>query len=167
MTELAWVDKSGWGEGPWQGEPDKINWTDAGTRLPCMIVRGPSGALCGYVAVPPGHPLHGLSYTDFPDEGPYAHGGITFTDGCQESEDGHGICHVPEPGEPADVWWIGFDCAHGYDVMPALESTMREAGMPNHLRMEATEFWPASTYKDVEYVTNQCKDLAGQLKLMK
>jgi len=164
MNEQTWVNKSEWGPGPWQDEPDKINWTDGDTGLPCMIVRGPSGALCGYVAVTAEHRLHGVEYMDPKFEGLHAHGGITFTDRCQPNDDGHGICHVPEPGQPDDVWWIGFDCAHGYDVMPALERTMREAGMDStNLRMEATEYWPASIYKTVSYVMNECRDLAAQL----
>lgn len=45
------VDKSGWARGVWDSEPDKIQWQDAETGLPCLIVRGPVGALCGYVGV--------------------------------------------------------------------------------------------------------------------
>ena len=56
------VDKSQWGDGPWQSEPDKIQWQDAATGLPCLIVRGPVGALCGYVGVPKTHPAYGLHY---------------------------------------------------------------------------------------------------------
>jgi len=155
MSTSTWVDKSSWGEGPWQEEPDKINWTDAGTALPCMIVRGPSGALCGYVGVPPGHPLHGVEYENF-DVDVYAHGGITFTGECQEGE--HGICHVPEPGEPEDVWWIGFDCAHGFDVMPAIDADLRRVGYVGSSRHSL-----ATAYKDVAYVTDQVRDLAQRL----
>lgn len=156
MSELTWVDKSTWGPGPWQDEPDKINWTDEATGLPCMIVRGPAGALCGYVGVAEGHPLYRVDYGH--KVFPYleVHGGVTFTDGCQENGDGHGICHIPEPGQPDDVWWIGFDCAHGFDVMPGLESRMRESGMSY---IEAI-----ATYKDVRYVTTECTELAAQLR---
>lgn len=62
--ERAWtnVDKSGWSRGEWLSEPDKLQWVDADTGLDCLIVRGPIGALCGYVAVKPGHPWHGVEY---------------------------------------------------------------------------------------------------------
>lgn len=63
MSDLP---KSEWGEGPWQHEPDKMEWRDEETGLPCLIVRGPAGALCGYVGVAPSHPFHGLSYDGLP-----------------------------------------------------------------------------------------------------
>lgn len=62
------VDKSAWGDGPWQSEPDKMQWRDETTGLVCLIVRGPLGALCGYVGVPEKHPAYGLSYDGTPDE---------------------------------------------------------------------------------------------------
>lgn len=62
--ELAQIiDKSQWGDGPWQLEPDRKQWRDEATGLPCLIVRHPSmGQLCGYVGVYPGHPAYGLNY---------------------------------------------------------------------------------------------------------
>ena len=45
--EYRTIDKSQWGEGPWQDEPDKIQWQDEETGLPCLIVRGHMGFLCG------------------------------------------------------------------------------------------------------------------------
>lgn len=56
------VDKSGWPAGEWQDEPDKVQWQDAATGLPCLIVRNGSGALCGYVGVAVGHPCYDLGY---------------------------------------------------------------------------------------------------------
>jgi hypothetical protein len=75
------VDKSEWGPGEWQDEPDKIQWQDADTGLPCLIVRGPSGSLCGYVGVAPGHPMHGKHYDAVDVE---VHGGLTFARGCAD-----------------------------------------------------------------------------------
>lgn len=60
--EYRTLDKAKWGTGPWQDEPDKRQWQDEVTKLPCLLVRGPHGALCGYVGVPKGHPLHGIDY---------------------------------------------------------------------------------------------------------
>lgn len=34
-------DKSGWQPGPWMNEPDKKQWQDPETGLPCLIVRRP------------------------------------------------------------------------------------------------------------------------------
>ncbi|AMN41092.1 hypothetical protein [Rhodoplanes sp. Z2-YC6860] len=90
------IDKTDWKRGPWNDEPDKIQWQDAETGLACLIVRGPVGALCGYVGVPAGHPFHGLDYGSCPQScgGDYcdhrpessldAHGGITFASGCSD-----------------------------------------------------------------------------------
>lgn len=61
------IDRTGWMPGPWDDEPDKLQWTDTVTGLPCLIVRNQAGALCGYVGVPTGHPLHGLHYGDESD----------------------------------------------------------------------------------------------------
>ena len=53
--EYRTMDKSVWGPGPWQNEPDKRQWQDEATGLPCLIVRNSMGALCGYVGVSEGH----------------------------------------------------------------------------------------------------------------
>ena len=101
MKTMEWrsLDKSTWGRGPWQQEPDKKQWVDAATGLPCLIVRNHGGALCGYVGVPPGHPWHGKAYSGpclkaepctetycgHSPEGLIAvHGGLTFSDDCED-----------------------------------------------------------------------------------
>lgn len=61
--EYRTQDKSEWGPGPWQDEPDKVQWLDPVTNYPCLIVRSQvSGSLCGYVGVPKEHPAYGLDY---------------------------------------------------------------------------------------------------------
>jgi len=132
-------DRTGLPSGPWDTEPDRVEWRDTATGLPCLIVRNDFGALCGYVSVPPGHPLHGVPYDDVSVE---VHGGLTYSDRCA----GH-ICHEPAPGEPADVWWFGFDCAHGWDVVPRL-----------NLR------FPGAQYRTVAYVRAECTRLAAALR---
>ena len=119
------IDRTGWGDGPWSEEPDREQWrTKAG--LPGLIVRSVTGGnLCGYVAVPPGHPAHGKGYDDVDVE---VHGGLTYASMCREDTP---ICHVPEPGEPADVYWLGFDCAHAWDIMPAMAARERAMGLPS------------------------------------
>lgn len=155
--EYRYVDKSKWGRGEWQDEPDKIQWTDEDTGLPCLVVRGPSGALCGYVGVSEGHRFFGKEYSsgDYDSE-EYrqspgslleAHGGITFSDFCRESPDHRGICHIPGPGEPDRVWWLGFDCAHYGDHCPAFDRG----------------FSHESDYKNLFYVQSECRSLAQQL----
>ncbi len=148
MIEYRTVDKSSWGPGPWQDEPDKRQWKDQATGLPCLIVRGPVGALCGYVGVPPGHPLHGQGYDE---AGLDCHGGLTYAAGCSSAKNPEtGVCHIPDPGEPDHVWWFGFDCAHFSDLTPGLDSKYRfnQSGQ---------------SYRDIGYVTAECTSLAKQL----
>lgn len=160
MEAKQWttVDKSGWKmRGEWDDEPDKMQWQDEATGLPCLIVRGPSGALCGYVGVSEGHKFYGTDYNDVmfdcgEDGDPYpeAHGGLTFSDFCADTNDhSRYICHIPGPGEPDRVWWLGFDCAHSGDLCPS------------YSRIGFSEGY--DTYRNVAYVKNYCRKLAAQL----
>jgi hypothetical protein len=147
----------GWPAGPWDGEPDKVQWPDAATSLPCLAVRNRRrGNWCGYVGVAPDHPLHGKGYSD---EGVNlrVHGGITFADSCSPNEkESQGICHTPAPGETDHVWWFGFDCAHAQDYSPQDLKDEAERGylftIQSHQR-----------YRSLAYVQQQCAELAGQL----
>lgn len=167
--EYRTIDKSDWPLGPWQAEPDKLQWTDEATGLPCLIKRGPVGALCGYVGVPEGHPYFQVDYTDStereiahhcdvpwcnpsPEHVLTVHGGITYSAVCQEGDESESICHIPKPGEPEHVWWLGFDCAHAYDVSP--------------LFLGRLPVFEHQTYRDLAYVQAECTRLAAQLKAM-
>lgn len=135
-------------ETPWKNEPDRLEWTDSETGLSCLIVRGPVGALCGYVAVPPSHSLHGTDYNTTQADWIEVHGGLTYSGAC------HGpICHTPAAGEPDNVWWFGFDCAHSGDYIPGYER-----------HFEALPFLRDGIYRDLAYVQAECRRLALQLK---
>lgn len=152
-------DRGLWSSGPWDDEPDKIVWVDEGTDLDCMIVRNHLGAFCGYVGAPKGHPWFGFGYsecmTDCGEEWCHhtlegslrVHGGITYTAVCQEQGD---VCHTPRRGRPHDVWWIGFDCAHGGDYIPGL--------------IPSGGNFPGEIYRDLDYVVSQVELLAEQCK---
>lgn len=151
MKAMEWtfVDKTQWPDGEWNSEPDKLQWQDEATGLPCLIVRNVVGALCGYVGVDSGHPWYGVSYgyqEDCPDERVSVHGGLTYSDFCMEAE--NGICHVPAAGEPDRVWWLGFDCAHAGDMSPAYSYLLS---------------LPRESYRNVAYVKAQCASLAAQI----
>ncbi len=135
--------------GPWSKEPDKAQWVDPETQLDCLIVRSSLGALCGYVGVPPGHPWHGQEYDSVPAS---VHGGLTYAASCNLTEDpAAGICHVPLKGRPEHVHWLGFDCAHYMDQVPAMESL----DLPDLRGLRGT-------YRDFEYVRAECTQLAAQ-----
>lgn len=202
MREVSY-DKSTWGEGPWQTEPDRKEWRTA-TGLPGLIVRNRSGALCGYVGVGPDHPWHGVWYggctqgcetkpynwpeqigdTKFPpasaamktwaQENPRCetyehspegqvsvHGGLTYSAGCQENGP---ICHTPAPGEPDNVWWFGFDCAHYMDLAPGLRAQLRTLPGLGH---DPDEVHKEDVYRDLAYVEAEVERLAEQLKAVK
>lgn len=171
MKTETFYDKTKWPErGPWDNEPDKVVWIDPETDLDCMIVRNQLGNLCGYVGVPPGHPLHGVGYNGCPQKCPESycehsperlvsvHGGLTFSHFCHE---GGTICHVPEPGRPDHVYWFGFDCAHSWDKVPATTQA----------RYDIDRMYPRAhedaVYRDVDYVKSEVTQLAKQLASMK
>lgn len=156
--EYKTVDKSDWLRGPWDDEPDKMQFQDEATGYPCLIVRNMAGALCGYVGVPSSHPAHAKGYEGVDVS---VHGGLTFAGFCSPSSDeSHTICHVVEDGEDDKVWWLGFDCAHCYDLSPAMEATLRKIGHRD------TSFMSADIYRDLAYVKGQIAGLAKQLKGM-
>jgi len=150
--EYITKDKSDWPRGEWDNEPDKVQFQDEATGLPCLIVRGPSGALCGYVGVSEGHRLFGIDYSDAAREDGECldvHWGLTFSDHCHPSADeSKGICHLPDDGEPDHVWWFGFDCAHSGDFCPDRRFNWRDSD---------------ETYRNRAYVENEIRGLAAQL----
>lgn len=144
------VDKSGWQRGPWDDEPDRESFEYDGMQ--CLLVRGPSGAWCGYVGVDPTHPAHGKDYVDVDVD---VHGGLTYAEHCQ---DGGPICHVPKSGEPEHLYWLGFDCAHYMDYLPEHDSD------------GARGAWcgaPGGSYRDINYARHQTRHLARQLAEMR
>lgn len=150
--EYRTVDKTKWPRGEWDEEPDKRQWTDEATGLPCLIVRGPGGALCGYVGLAEGHPYHSKDYLQI-EADIEVHGGLTFADFCADTKDeSRHVCHKPEPGEPDHVWWLGFDCSHSGDIRPG----------------DLNPHWcgPSSwgeSYRCFAYVQRQVTKLAAQL----
>lgn len=163
MNEQSWIndkcDRSEWGPGAWDGEPDKVQWKDDATGLACLANRNHhSGNWCGYVGVPPGHPLHGKGYDDVKigeDGYPDVHGGLTFAEECGEADAPcRGICHIPEPGEPEHLWWFGFDCHHGMDFAPGSAAFARSRGWDEDDRKR---------YRPLAYVKAECTSLAAQI----
>lgn len=150
-------DKAQWGDGPWQSEPDRVDFVHAG--YVCLIRRGPVGALCGYVGVDESHPFFGKGYDDVDDLA--VHGGLTYANECAGE-----ICHVPEPGMPDHVWWLGFDCSHAGDVAPAMQAFERkmheETGADVWKRLPFEN--EHETYRTLEYVRAQTESLAEQLR---
>ena len=149
MERKEWKFEDDFGSGPWESEPDKIQWQDQKTGFVCLIVRNHMGVLCGYVGVAMDHQLYGEAYNEHYDL--ECHGGLTFS-GVSRGEK---ICPAVKPGEDDKVWWFGFDCAHGGDYIPIYE----KIGLP---QVPGFPDKPAE-YRNVEYVTGQVELLAQQL----
>lgn len=137
------------GHGPWSKEPNRVEFKHGGFH--CILHRGGLAAWCGYVGVGPDHPAHGKQYDDVDVE---VHGGLTYAEKCQ----GH-VCHVPAPGEPDDLWWLGFDCSHFMDLAPG--SLAIEHRFPTTIGiLDRGRYWT------VEDVTTETRRLAEQLAAM-
>lgn len=185
MERLSWknpeLDMTVWGEGPWSEEEiSKIQWEDTLTGMPCLAVRSHFGNWCGYVGVTIDHPLYGIDYNECArrpqcppqvsetghtwwdcDHQPggllEVHGGITYSGECQNTGDpATGICHVPAPGDPENIWWLGFDCGHYDDTQPGLRAIVRALGGRGAL-------FPGESYKTLVYVQAECATLCDQL----
>lgn len=146
------AQKETWRKGPWTREPDRLDFRHAG--LPCLLHRGPTGVWCGYVAVPPGHPLYQTPYNQV-EASLDVHGGVTYAEMCSGA-----ICHVPEPGEPDNVWWFGWDAGHAGDYCPAFDTPeMRKLGiLPLNRRLMGGE-----SYRTLKYARRETERLAEQL----
>ncbi len=155
----------------------------------CVVTFGNSGHRCGYVGISETHPLYGDDYGNyleikksdignrevsgiFPLLGAclddderikieayfQCHGGITYSGGGKGSE--YPIA--------SDLWWFGFDCAHAgdkkdlklaYEKFPSRrESLKRQMEIENMYQIED------EVLRTEEYVADECKRLAEQLK---
>lgn len=155
----------------------------------CVVTFNMMGIRCGYVGIPKNHPLYGKGYSDyleikkadvgdrkisgiFPllaaclDEDERirieayfsCHGGITFADGGENSN---------YPIE-SNLWWFGFDCGHCDD---AKELELAYERFPKHRGRLAMEIELEDRFctdglivRTEEYVAEECKKLAEQLK---
>jgi len=158
------------GAGPWAAEADKIAWTDPMTGYPCIILRaGRGGNLCGYVAVPRSHPLHGFAIAAMDGLGFVVHGGISYAAACQNHEpEFRSICHIPIAAATTrtvyendaarrhdDAWWFGFQCDQASDVLPN--------ALPRQRKDNLLDGVTDRQYRDEAYVFNECTRLAAQL----
>lgn len=151
-------DKTGWGNGPWQKEPDLLLWVDALSGLQCMIARSHGGHLCGYVAVPPGHPLHGNNTRDVDLD---AHGGINYSQGFAMSD----FRVDPPLTDTTPFWWLGFDCGHSWDYSPAMAAHFKHLAeqLDRPILSSLDMFNQPQRYCIIEYVKEEVTDLAAQV----
>jgi len=143
---------------PWETEPDNAAWTDEKLGMRCRIRRNPiTMTLCGYVGVPTGNLLWGLSErSDDASELINAencwreldmgvHGGLTY---AQEDDDGW--------------WWFGFDTAHHNDFAPGLVLSVLQGGGQSHEVM--MRMYDPEEYKTWEFVDAEVRELKIRIR---
>jgi hypothetical protein len=144
---------------PWETEPDHAAWTDEKMGMRCRIRRNPiTLTLCGYVGVPTGNLLWGLS--DKSDDASElinaencwreldmsVHGGLTY---AQEDDDGW--------------WWFGFDTAHHDDFSPGLAMQMIQL-KPEHRIADLIQEYDPENYKTWEFVDAEIRELKIRIR---
>lgn len=155
----------------------------------CVVTFGIMGHRCGYVGLPKNHPLYGKGYDEhldikkedigdrqisgvFPllgaclDEDEririeayfQCHGGITFAGGGENSD-------YPIN---SDLWWFGFDCGHAGDKLDLDCAIQKFPSRRKELlyRKLIVDRFPIAggVIRTEEYVADECKKLAEQLK---
>lgn len=131
-------------KGGWNNELDRLLFESHG--FPCLARRNVHlGNWCGYVGVPKNHPAYGKSYSEIDVD---VHGGLTYANRC-DGDPVNGVCHKAKEGEPDDLYWLGFDCAHFGDITPV--SLL--FGIPSY----DIHYWT------LEEVKQECINLAEQL----
>ena len=166
-----------------------IEWEFEHAGYKCVVVFTRMGHRCGYVGIPKEHPLYGKGYDEhleikksdlgdrevkgvFPlllacldkdeririDAYFQCHGGITFADGGENSN---------YPIE-SDLWWFGFDCGHCND---AKELELAYERFPKYRESISLQIETEKKFhidglivRTEEYVAEECKKLAEQLK---
>ena len=152
------------GPGPWDGEPDKIAWTDQATGYPCVIVRERSGEYGAHVGVPPDHSLSRYTADAVPgaiSQG--LHRPVSCAQACQRRvPEPVSICHVSERNahfaqqmatgqeNEDDAWWLGMLFDGPRDLVPM--------GGERKLTAERGE-----TYRNARFAYEQATLLARHL----
>lgn len=116
-------------ERTWEHEPDE--WHGEFDGFEVAILRNPElKNLCGYLKLPTGHPWFGAGR----DIDANVHGGITFTGRNSRLSDGY---------------WVGFDCAHAFDLVPSIADVVDLLDV---------------RYRNINYVKEELRDLAKQAR---
>lgn len=166
LFTLQYMDKSGWPDGPWKLEPDKMLWKDPKTGYLCLIRRVPDLThLCGYVGISEDHPLYRTQLIQFRRDKTLldyfnVHGFITMAYPGKEFEQEPGpsnkIGFAPIEGQPnpTDIWWIGIDMLQNEDVVPIIAD-------------DPSDNTPERTYRDLGFLIKELEKLAGLLEKFK
>lgn len=157
MIRRTFVDKQEWSLGPWKDEPDYVAWVDDETSYRCVMRRNVIGAWCGFVGLPPQHPLYMAAANDAAFRFVDIHGGITFAAFMDEDATEF------QPAEKS--WWVGFDAMQDGDYCPNAHA-VNAKDRPKHMRrLKGKVSSLMQEYRDLEYVFNEVSFLAVQLAM--
>ena len=158
----------------------------------CVIVFQKGGHRCGYVGIPQTHPFYGVNYSDKVDvlkfdnikEQNIGKRGIIpvmcmafedSDDGCLRPDcyfDVHGGITYSDKGSypvESDLWWFGFDCAHAGDRKDYKQVAEYGLDTPEHVQyninLENEYYIEDEAIRTKEYVEQECRNLADQLKI--
>lgn len=162
-NNAPWRLKENWVDGPWQNEPDFKYFIYKDCI--CVVKRNYySGALLGYVLVKKNSKFD----KHYDDLNFNVHGGLTYSGDIYFKEE------LQDQNLNLDDYnCIGFDCAHSGDIMPAYDAMNREIEKINELKKLAEinskikelrlSLSFAATYKTVEFVENELRNLVDQM----
>lgn len=131
-------------------EPSFLDFTYKGYA--CRIIRSLSlMSLLGYVAIEKNHVFYNVGYDDINID---VHGGLTYASNKQPPTvvkdtmtNKLDYITMPHHNKPKNAWWVGFDCSHYGDIIPA------------HPLLSNGQ----DTYKGIEFVKNEIKGMVNQL----
>lgn len=154
------------------------DWTTA-AGFRAVVRMGSMGFRCGYVAVPKGHPLHGVEYgaqcealKSVEDEAIGKRGIIpailAASTGAFQSPDVVFDVHggITYSGEDAGypvphdgLWWFGYDCGHCDDAPSDEYLAEMRAKFPNQSFMWSRD----GVHRSLSYCEAECESLARQI----
>lgn len=159
MIDKFIIDKSEWGEGPWQHEPDYKEFMYKGFY--CLLRRHHRyGNWTGYVAI---DPQSKLAKEDCRSMDLDVHGGITY----EAFRNPLLSINIPEDDS---LFWIGFDCHSGRfkpdkkgnsvedyedDYAPGEQVIFKKAGYSDDGKKEF--------YRTIEFAINELESLIDQI----
>lgn len=149
----------------WLAEPKRHEFEYKGFPVK-MLRHDELMTWCGYAGIKKDHELYGVHYDSVDLE---VHGGLTFSGEHNDS----------------NLWWLGFDCAHGGDLTPGTYYLMLKIHMEPLIKKGATKREAydiarnhptvkifsndiltgcANVYRDMNYVIEHCKGLIDQIE---
>jgi len=152
-----------WGYGEWVEEADNVYFTH--NEIECHVIRSAhkesnaqnfhifGGHLCGYCRIPKDHPYYEKEYEEMNIDVYFA---LTFGEFLNNE------------------YWIGFDCAHACDIIPSMQYLEKSNPGLIEIKKKCKELLKKinindnpKTYKNMNFVIEECKSIAEQLNAIK